>query len=137
MPLGLAVQRSCREEFHELPGRENADAVKIFQNEQVIIAGYDNIGLGRQRSGQHHIIVGVAADWLGKGRGDNELTQFHKGCQSGVGAWAEFEFPFQRGFKFGLQRRGPDDLTRTSGFIHNVLTDSFCSEGRVKNVRIK
>ena len=120
-----------------MPGRENADAVKLFQNKQVIITGHDYIGLGRQRSGQHHIIVGIAADWLGKGGGNNKLTQFHKGGQSGVGAGAEFEFPLQRGFKFGLQWRGPDDFTRTRGFIHNILTDSFRCEGRVQNVRIK
>ena len=52
-----------------MPGQENANAVKLFQDKQIIITGHDNISLGRQRSGQHHIIVGVATDWFGKGRG--------------------------------------------------------------------
>ncbi len=47
-----------------LRSRHNRNALKILEDEQIVIAGDDQISAGRECAGEHYIVVSITRDLL-------------------------------------------------------------------------
>lgn len=115
------------DECERLSRAEDIDALELFEDQQVLVAGDDEGGFGGERTGKHVIIIGIAAHG-GDGEDAHESGQGAIACEHGGGRAADradaggvfvaredvFQFGQQRGAgeeRDPLSARGAQDFS--------------------------
>ena len=115
---------------HRLRRRHDRNFPKALERQQVSIAGDNKIGLGRERAGEHVIVIGIARNPFGElASGDavsqasvvaHELVCTESGIRDGFG-----ELPAMQDFgEFIEQHVAGEDLD----FVFSSKLDQSCGD---------